>query len=43
MIKSVDPEKGIMELTSLDYGQELHELKIRNGWDFTDCPDVGPQ
>jgi hypothetical protein len=43
VIKSVDPEKGIMELTSLDYGQELHELKIRNGWDFTDCPDVGPQ
>ena len=43
VMKGVDMEKGIMELTSLDYGQELHELKIRNGWDFTDCPDVGPQ
>ena len=40
VIKGVDPEKGIMELKSLDFGQELHELKIRNGWNFTDCPDV---
>ena len=27
-----------MELTSLEFGQELHELKVRNGWNFTDCP-----
>ncbi len=34
----IDPEKGIMEVTSLDYGEELHELKIRNNWNFKDCP-----
>ena len=34
----IDPDYGIMELKSLDFGEELHELKIRNGWNFTDCP-----
>ena len=39
--KGVDSDKGMMELTSLDFGQELHELKILNGWNFTACPNVG--
>lgn len=39
-ISSIDQEKGIMELTSLDFGADLHELKLRNGWNFTDCPGV---
>ena len=37
-ISGIDQEKGIMELTSLDFGADLHELKIRNGWNFTECP-----
>lgn len=35
---SVDREQGILELTSLDFGEDLHELKIRNDWDFKNCP-----
>jgi hypothetical protein len=38
-IQDVDPQTGIMELTSLDFGMELHELKIRNDWDFSTCPE----
>ena len=34
-IGGVEKEKGIMELTSLEFNQNLHEFKIRNGWDFT--------
>ena len=36
--KHIDKTNGILELTTLDFGEELHELKIRNGWNFTDCP-----
>jgi hypothetical protein len=39
-IQGVDIEKGIMEIKTLDFGEELHELKIRNGWNFTECPEV---
>lgn len=41
MIKGVDSEKGMMELTSLEFGQELHELKTKNGWNFSECPQKG--
>ena len=34
----IDMAKGVMELKSLDFGEELHELKISNGWDFANCP-----
>jgi hypothetical protein len=34
-IGGVDKETGIMALTSLKFNQNLHEFKIRNGWDFT--------
>ncbi len=37
-LQGIDPEKGVMELTSLDFSEELHELKLRNNWNFTDCP-----
>ena len=31
-------EENILEIESLDFADSLHELKIRNGWNFTDCP-----
>ena len=38
MHTGVNAEHGIMELTSLDFGEQLHQFKIQNGWDFTTCP-----
>ena len=35
---SVDIENNLMELTTLDFGEELHQFKIQNNWDFVDCP-----
>lgn len=30
----IDPNHGVMKLTSLDFGEELHNFKIQNHWTF---------
>lgn len=37
-VYKLDPEKNVMAVTHWDFGEELHEFKIQNGWDFTHCP-----
>lgn len=36
--KKIDMESNVLELTTVDFGEELHQLKIRNDWDFERCP-----
>ncbi len=34
----VDRKENVIELTTLDFGDEMHQFKIQNNWDFIDCP-----
>ncbi len=36
--KEFDMENNVLELTTVDFGEELHQFKIRNDWDFQRCP-----
>lgn len=38
--KGIDMENNVLELTTLDFGEELHQLKLRNDWDFQKCPEM---
>lgn len=30
--------ENILKVDTLDFGEQLHQFKMRNGWDFTTCP-----
>lgn len=37
----IDPNHGVMKLTSLDFGEELHNFKIQNNWTFAETQGDG--
>jgi hypothetical protein len=41
--KAIEMESDVLKLESIDFGKELHKLKIHNGWNFTDCPGDSTQ